>query len=34
MKLYKNKAKNAGIVIETLYYLMNTNTLVYHVDST
>ena len=32
MKLYKNREKIAGIVIEILYYHMNMNLLVSHVD--
>ena len=31
MKLYKNMPKIAVIVIETLYYHMNMNGLVFHV---
>ena len=34
MKLYKNMAKIAGIVIEKHYYHMNMNGLVFHVDIT
>ena len=34
MKLYKNKLNIVGIVIETLYYHMNMNLLVSHVDIT
>ena len=31
MKLYKNRPNVVGIVIETLYYHMNMNGLVFHV---
>ena len=31
MKLYKNMPNVVGIVIETLYYHMNKNGLVFHV---
>ena len=34
MKLYKNMAKDAGVVIETLYYHMNMNLLAFHADIT
>ena len=34
MKLYKIMEKNAVIAIETLYFHMNTNGLVFHVDIT
>ena len=34
MKLYKNMPNVVGIVIETLYYHMNMNLVVSHVDST
>ena len=34
MRLYKNMENIVGIVIETLYYLMNMNLLAFRVDIT